>query len=153
MIEDCREPSQHPTEVIVVRISAPNPVQTPSVPRSGGAATTPTTSVDTCDIGAKVVQLQKRAEKLHGLGDGLGIATLFGAPLYVPAAMGLSSLVGMDGMGGAMLFSLGIAGGIVAASMHVSYKANEVRAEAEALNKANGAPSELHWNWALTGKN
>lgn len=102
---------------------------------------------------SKVEELHKRAERLHGAGDTLGLFSMFGMIAYVPAICVATSLLfpnagpalGPIQIGSGLL----TAGGIIGTSVYVTKKGNQLRAQAEALNKQLPSPTHLDWGWAV----
>ena len=115
------------------------------------AAQTPPTNapagpVDQVTIG----KMQKKAERLHAAGDMLGMGMFFGMPVYAfPSFMLAQALYPALGTVGQVGTCLLAAGGLLGSSLYCTHKGNEVRAQAEELNKQIPNAQPLDWSWAV----
>lgn len=109
----------------------------------------PAGSSDVATLTARVEVLHKRAERLHGAADAIGLFTFFGMPVYaIPCFMVANALFPGAGEAGAVLAGVMGAGACVGASLYVNKKGNDVRHEAEAINKQIPGAQPLDWSWS-----
>jgi hypothetical protein len=127
----------------VVPALAPRLDASPSAP-APGPAPAPTDAVE------RILVLQKRATRLHTAGDMVALVATVGMPGWAFPTLFVAGAL-MPGMGqlGAFVAVGGVFAGLIGGSVLLTRKGNDVRRQAEALNRQSGCNADLHWHWAM----